>query len=327
MKKNNQIGTKLIIPVAIGPIARSVDDCALFMKSVCVPEMSQLDCSIAPTTFNQEIYDDTRPLRFGYFLTDGWFEPCSAAKRALTEMVDRLKDAGHVCVPFDIPTDGWQNYGLLVAINAADGNMRAYTEALEGETMIDSYNTLYRASNLPNFLRPIISKLLDKRRGHLIRQSRSGGLNVRDYWQKCAELAIMRDKWQDAMKDANIDVILHPTLPTPAIFHDMVGDFLASYTYTFIASLLLWPSGTVPVTTVKEDEQEYNLEDIPENQRDQFAYLASNVMKGSKGLPINISAMTPSFQDELCLRAMKEIERCARFDAEPQAYKNFTQDR
>lgn len=46
--------------------------------------------------------------------------------------------------------------------------MRGFTEALEGEPLIPHYNTLYAASNLPNFLRPLASLMLDARRTSLV---------------------------------------------------------------------------------------------------------------------------------------------------------------
>jgi hypothetical protein len=35
---NNRSGTGIVIPATVGPMARTVDDCAFFMKVACVPE-------------------------------------------------------------------------------------------------------------------------------------------------------------------------------------------------------------------------------------------------------------------------------------------------
>ena len=59
-----------------------------------------------------------------------------------------------------------------MAINAAEGNFRNFTEALEGEDLIPEYHTLYAAANLPNWLRLLVRKLIDKRRGHLLGNGR-----------------------------------------------------------------------------------------------------------------------------------------------------------
>jgi len=45
--------------------------------------------------------------------------------------------------------------------------MKSFIEGLEGEEVVEEYNTLIRASNVPNWLRWILCKVLDKRRAHL----------------------------------------------------------------------------------------------------------------------------------------------------------------
>ena len=112
-KKNNKSGTSICIPSTVGPIARTVDDCALFMKSVCTPALfSSGDLNVPPLLFDNKTYQDNSPLKIGYFKTDHWFEPCATSRRALDETLAALKKAGHTCVPFDIPEDGWHNYQL-----------------------------------------------------------------------------------------------------------------------------------------------------------------------------------------------------------------------
>jgi Asp-tRNA(Asn)/Glu-tRNA(Gln) amidotransferase A subunit family amidase len=83
----------------------------------------------------------------------------------------------------------------------------------------------------------------------------------------------------------------------------------------FLANLLRWPSGTVPVTTVKADgkQDQYDVNDLPENQRDYIANLVAQGMKGSAGMSLSVSVVTPSFRDKLCLRAMREVEAVVSF--------------
>ena len=102
----------MAIPATVGPIARSVNDCALFMKAACVPELFDTDLNIPRLPFDEAAYQSTNKLKIGYFYTDGWFDPCPTAKRALKETIDALTNAGHECVPFEPPTDGWFSYGL-----------------------------------------------------------------------------------------------------------------------------------------------------------------------------------------------------------------------
>lgn len=290
------------------------------MKAVCTPDLFTGDLNVPPLPFDEKAYKDKARLKIGYFKTDNWFEPCETSKRALNETIKKLEKAGHECVPFDPPTDGWYNYGLLVQINAAEGNFKSYLEALEGEDIILEYTTLVRSSNVPNWLRWILCTILDARRAHLLGSSRSGGISVFELWKKAADLLALREAWSNAFQAAELDAIVYPGFPIPAVPHGTSGDLTAAVSYMFLPNLLLWPAGVVPVTTVKEEEQHYRMEDLPVNQRDKFATMTAKLMEGSAGLPIGISVMTPAFQDEKCLRVMKEIEGLVDFKAEPTAF-------
>jgi len=320
-RKDGKFGNGIIITASYGPIARTVDDCALMMKAICAPKLFDLDKNVPPLLFSQQTYEEKKKLKIGYYVSDGWFEPCATAKRAVAETVSALTKAGHECVPFEPPTNGWDTYPLFVAINAADGNFKCYEDALEGEDPIDLYKIIRNAANIPNFLRPIIQMALDKRRSKLVGECRSGGLSVRKYWEKLAELSDSRKKWEASFQSTGLDAVIHPGLATPAMQHGLSGEFTAPFSYTFLANMLGWPAGVVPVTTVRDNEQHYRLEDIPENQRDPIAKIAAKVMEGSKGLPMSVAVMTPSYRDEVCLRVMKEIESVVNFAEEPQAYK------
>ena len=60
----------------------------------------------------------------------------------------------------------------LVGINAAEGNFKSFIEALEGEDIVLEYTPLVRASSIPNWLRWLLCKVLDKRRALLLGSSR-----------------------------------------------------------------------------------------------------------------------------------------------------------
>jgi fatty acid amide hydrolase len=321
-RKNNKSGTNILIPTVIGPIARTVEDCALFMKATQVPQLWDSDLNKPRIPFNDVV--SQRPgekLKIGYFDTDGWFEPCATSKRAVQETVDALTKAGHTCIPFEFPTDGWFTFGLLSAINGADG-FQSFLDALEGEPVIAEYGPIVVATYIPDWLRWIVVKLIDKRRGHLLKQGRAGGVSVWELWQRTAELKEMRNKWSDAMRDQGVDVLLYPAMPLPAFNHGVSVFLTAACSYMFISNLLDWPSGVVPVTTIRPDEAHYRKEDLPENQRDSTADIAATIMEGSEGMPIGVSIMTPAFQDEKCLGVMKQIERLVNFQGKPEAYKH-----
>lgn len=316
---NERSGTSVIISCSLGPIARTVDDCAAMMKTVWVPELFTADLAVTPLPFDEKAYQSKKKLRIGYFLDDGWFRPCQTSQRAVQEAVEGLRQAGHECMAFDMPTNGWDSYCLLVALNAGDGSFKAFLDALEGEPVVDEYATLIMAGKLPDFLRWIAVRLLDRRRSALLQQSRARGLSVREYWEKTADLASYRSQWVEAMQ--GFDALVYPGMPIPALKHGTSADLTAAASYMFPASMLDWPTGAVPVTTIRPDEAHYPLEDLPVEQRDAIATMVQTTMEGSAGLPMGVSVMAPPHRDETCLYVMKEVERSVNFKATPQAYR------
>ena len=135
-----------------------------------------------------------------------------------------------------------------------------------------------------------------------------------------ADLNAMRSAWEEKATALGVDGFLHVALPLPALKCGTSGDLTGAFSYTLLANLLLWPAGTVPVTTITRDEQHYDMDFIPDSQWDHWARKAQEQMKESEGLPMSVAVMTPLWRDEECLRIMKEIERVAGFSKKPQDY-------
>lgn len=120
----------------------------------------------------------------------------------------------------------------------------------------------------------------------------------------------------------------------PAFRHGDSAQLTISLGYTMLGNLLHFPAGTVPVTTVKAGEEDYSAVAGPRDRcvsccdrscpplpplaplatptdapfaRRPFR-LASEVLRGSKGLPVGVQVMTLPSRDELCLRVMLELE-------------------
>ena len=83
---------------------RCVEDCVLVMKALWSDRMFCVDPFIPPLPFRDDVYTSDKPLRIGYFTTDGFFEPSSACKRAVTDAVAALSRNPNVTlIPFQPP--------------------------------------------------------------------------------------------------------------------------------------------------------------------------------------------------------------------------------
>lgn len=119
------------------------------------------------------------------------------------------------------------------------------------------------------------------------------------------------------MEKQSLDVLLTPAHVLPTCPHGATGDFVQSASYQYLANLLDWTAGVVPV--IRMDAA--NLDKTDEN------WWASNVRHASDkqtlrplrrayeavtatnlALPIGVQVMAKPYADEVVLRVMGEIE-------------------
>jgi len=108
--QNDKQGVGITVPAVMGAMSWKVEDCAMFMKAVCVPKLFEKDLNMPPIKFDNQQYTTKGSLKIGYFMTDDFFEPCPTARRAMLHTIQKLQAEGHTCVPFKPPTDGWFAY-------------------------------------------------------------------------------------------------------------------------------------------------------------------------------------------------------------------------
>jgi len=60
------------------------------------------------------------------------------------------------------------DFHRFVGLTSAEGNMRSFLEALEGEKMIPDYLPLALAASLPNWIRNIAKLFVPKRIKHIL---------------------------------------------------------------------------------------------------------------------------------------------------------------
>jgi len=95
----------------------------------------------------------------------------------------------------------------------------------------------------------------------------------------------MVKEFREYLTESNIDLILMPTTPIPSIIKD-TGNAISPLciSYCRIFNGMDFPSGTIPITTIREDEQIY--EDNYCHDKPYFEMKKN--MENSKGLPIGL---------------------------------------
>uniref|UniRef100_A0A8C7CFC3 Fatty-acid amide hydrolase 1 n=1 Tax=Oncorhynchus kisutch TaxID=8019 RepID=A0A8C7CFC3_ONCKI len=285
---------------SLGPMARDVDSLALCMQALLCDHMFRLDPTVPPIPFNQQVYQSSKPLRIGYYENDGYAMPSPSMGRALRETKALLEKAGHT-----VSTPQPQSDLFLVVRGLLGDGCTTLLSHLKGGPVDPCLRDQIIPYSLPRTVKKILSILL-KPIVSCERQCSEGNVALylfsKDYiheviaeWRRC-----------------ELDVLLCPMVG-PAYIHNYPGQLTSTLTYTIIYNLLNFPAGVVPVSTVTaEDEEE--LRHYKGNYGDLWDKLYKKAVTDGEGLPVAVQCVALPWQDELCLRFMREVEMLVRED-------------
>lgn len=307
---------KVSIRAIAGPMGHSVEDLAFVMRLWMGEKLWKEYPYISPIPFNDKVYrgemqamrHKSGKLRIGYFEDDGWFSPCETARRAVQCARASLEQQEeYELVPFDeIKLFSWKVVALFFGILGAEGNMAGFMAGLEGEPLLSIYKSVKSMSDIPASVRPWVCFFLrqfgEQRKAHVFWEGRKKDVIGLQHYE--AKLKQFRSEFARMWRTCGLDALIFPSTALPAFRHEGSKDLLVSLSYTFMANVLDYPSGVVPVTTVHDGECEYK---SPFN--DSWSTCAKESLKGSEGLPMGVQVMSKPFDDELCLRIMKDLEK------------------
>ena len=250
--KENLSASSLFGGVA-GPLARRVDDLVVAMRVICSERAYKIDPYALPLPWREDSFSSTRKLRIGYFCGDQYISASVPAERALGEALDILRDKGHEVVPFVLPVNVMEVIRYSMRISQMD-NFELQVESLEGEIVPKFHEGTVRSSFASqDDLKKEKAKLLKagEERMALIVNTKQGGLQ---YLENGVALQKFVDKWHTAVDELELDAIVSTALVAPAPLlplRSADGRLLFSLG---ICNMLGIPSGTVPVTTISENE-------------------------------------------------------------------------
>jgi Asp-tRNA(Asn)/Glu-tRNA(Gln) amidotransferase A subunit family amidase len=281
------------------------------------------------------------PLKIGYFLSDGgtFFEPASVCKRAVLEAADALREAGCEVVEFEPFDHGCNLKAATLAYGALLGkDAMAEMQHVLGPHGKQSYlySPFVTLSQVPDVLpRKALAWLLR----HLLRKQRwadivesTSSMSMLDSWEWNRRRNYASLRLSEELMKQGIDCLLSPGLGIPAWLHGQ-GPYTLEWStgYCWWFNYLSMPAGVVPVTRVRTEEQGYYHDrrkpsdsilagfpfggddsnahcSLPYYQRDSIALAAHQALQGSEGLPVGVQISSLTNQDEVVLRAMRELE-------------------
>ncbi|NXL99420.1 FAAH1 hydrolase, partial [Tyrannus savana] len=300
------------VPCAVGPMARDVDSLALCMRALLCEEMFRLDPAVPPIPFNGEVYCSSTPLRVGYYDTDGYFPLPPCMRRAVKETRRALQAAGHQLVPFSPPRIPYVMTELFMKTFFADGG-RAWLDVLAGDIIDPSLKPQVNSCKTPRLVKKMLALLLKPlvippplKDVAMISTCRS----LKEMWDHHHQIQAYRSEFITRWKELHLDVVLCPVLG-PAFTTGYPGKLLTAISSTMLYNVLNFPAGVVPVSTVTEaDEEELKL--YQGCCDDHWDRKLKQAVSGAVGMPVAVQCVALPWQEELCLRFMKEVETLSR---------------
>lgn len=291
-----------------GPMGKSVRDLQLITEQMSHPSINYIaDRSIPPLPWRKEAtsIESGKKLTIGYYESlDESFDCHPAGKRAVREVVEALKKEGHNLVKVDF-TNATEMAVLALSFFMSDGAAVANFSLSNGLTMIKAYQVSQVLYLLPRVIRLGISKILglvgQKRLSQLV--VASGPIPAKQMFIEANKQSVLTRQFLTSLKEKNIDFLISPGLGTPAIKHHTGGDLIMTGVYTVVYNFLGLPAGSLPITTVRTDEQTYE-----SKFDDMVTAEAKKCMIDSAGLPVGVQIAAMPFKDEECLALMQHIE-------------------
>ncbi|XP_026070276.1 vitamin D3 hydroxylase-associated protein [Carassius auratus] len=292
---------------SFGPLARDVESLSLCMQALLCQDMFSLDPTVPPIPFNQEMYESSEPLRIGYYENDGYLQPSPSMARAFRETKDLLERAGHTLVPFQ-PLRLYHVFHELTIRGIMADKGRTLISHLKPGPIDPCIRNQDVILSTPSFIMKLISFVLKPfcpRMSASIDATHGVG-SVAELWRIHANIEEYIHEVIAEWRRLNLDVLLCPMLG-PAYNFTYCGRLNSALSYTSLYNLLNFPAGTVPVSAVTE-EDEAQLSHYKGAHGDMWDKLFVKAVKGGVGLPVTVQCVSLPWQDEMCLRFMREVE-------------------
>lgn len=286
-----------------GPMARKVADLERLLQVLVGDASESEEPDVLPAPLPAASGVNIAGLRIAYWEDGGFFPTSPAVRRAVREAVASLEQAGAEVEAIEPPRISEAMF-LYTATMAADGGADA-ERLLRGSKVDSRIAQLLLAGRLPRWLRPLAAWTVERShapfKAGLIRTARPRSAD--EYWQLTQRIAVYRDRILDDFAE-HFDALVTPVYAIPAPQHRAAVNLIPAAADSLLVNLLGVPSGVVPVTRVRGDE---------ETERPASRELASSAARaaevGSAGLPIGVQVCSHYWREDIVLAVMQAIEQ------------------
>ncbi|XP_043317382.1 vitamin D3 hydroxylase-associated protein-like isoform X2 [Cervus canadensis] len=210
-------GRKAGITVA-GPLARDVESLALCLRALLSEHMHRLDPTTPFLPFREQVYSSNRPLRIGYYESDGFTQPSPSMARAVKLTSRLLRDAGHQVIPFSVPRTEYAFFHLYQGTLFADGGA-TLLEKLQGDIVDPSMKNTVNSLRLPDSLKRFLAwiwKYIEPRVSQTFEMLCGVG-TPKKLWELHQAVEEYQQEFIAKWRSLDLDVLLSPALD-PAFY-------------------------------------------------------------------------------------------------------------
>jgi fatty acid amide hydrolase len=286
-----------------GPMARTVEDIAMFFRAVPVRRMTELDARVAPLAWEDVTLERVKKLRVGVYTNDGLVRVSPAIQRAVERACDVLRTLGCDVVSFAM-NDVANIVGDHLAAVSSDGAQTLRHSVGDERDLDPVLKPLWTLARMPNAARRVVlgaAKLAGQTNtAHMLRAL--GEKSVAELWRITDRLRSARLKLLDRLETERVDVLVCPAFATPALPHGMSKNFSLAASTALIWNTFQFPAGVVPVTTVRRSET------VREPSPDLVEQHAAKIDAQSTGLPVGVQVVGRPWDDATVLAVMAAIE-------------------
>ncbi|KAG0699240.1 amidase signature domain-containing protein [Suillus ampliporus] len=297
-----------------GPMARSVQDCELFCRTI----FGQQDPSHKNVPLPYRHVELSSKLHFGYYLSDDMIQTSPVCQRAVLETVSALRKQGHECLEFTshLNTTAME---VFVGLATSDGykKMLSYLDSDPPESSL-FLTTL--GPRLPSFIRKLISWIASTFMGDTLLSSlfsvsrEKSVLEVMDLTDQRNKIATA---WYEEVWDKyGFDGIIAPVQALPVIPHGSCAYLSPLAAATIVYNVVDSPVGVVPVTRVDPDTDQLSADFEPgasgrSKLFDSRMYLGKKPVydpKAMEGIPVGVQIVGKKWEDEKVLAMMHIVD-------------------
>ncbi|XP_056007091.1 vitamin D3 hydroxylase-associated protein-like isoform X2 [Ostrea edulis] len=222
-----------LVRTSAGVLSRDVDGVVMAMRALLCQYMFELDPTVPPVPFREEMYNDKRPLRIGFYLDDGYIPSVPSMHRAVEKTKEALEARGHTMIPMQ-PLDAKRMLRLFLDTVGADGT-RTYLVNMKDDIYDSTVRRFFYTSHLPTAAQKLIAGIMsvvsrDDMAGYMIR-ALSGIRSVYDYWNHAVDIEDYKDETLALWRTLGIDAVVCPGFAFPAVPHNSFGDLVGGCVY------------------------------------------------------------------------------------------------